>query len=79
MRRSGFEGFHKPFGHFPGLDGCHELLDFGIAEQRGRVALDEADVAGAANVVRHRGLEFAFAPEHYQRDQFRFVYAQKFL
>lgn len=79
MRGPCFEGLHEPLGHFAGLDGLDELLNFGIGQQNGRVLPDEAGIAGRSNIVRHGGLEFTFAPEHHQRDELGFVYAEKLL
>lgn len=77
MRGPCFEGLHDSLGHFAGLNGLDELLNFFVGQQNSRVLLDEAGIAGGSNVVRHLGLEFTFAPEHHQRDQLRFVYTKK--
>lgn len=79
MCNPGFEGFHDSLGHFACLNGRDKLPYLVISQQNGGVLLDEAGIASRTNIVRHGRLEFTLPPEHHQRNQFRFVDAEKFL
>ena len=63
-------------GKHAGLDRSDDFGHLGIGKKRPRLALDVAGIPPIHDILRHRGLKFALAPKHDDREELVMINAQ---